>query len=100
VEKAKKDAQEIFDNFDLDKSGYIDAAEVEAFLRKFNETNNTIFLTEEHIKALGAVSICYTLSSPMHSCLVGVVPTHPIAFCTLVFPTRDHSPSPSERHPS
>lgn len=64
AEVIRKQAQEIFDYFDLDKSGYVEAAEVENVFRKWNEVeNNYILFSEEEIKELGAVSNRLSLSS-------------------------------------
>jgi len=50
AEQAKKEAQEAFDYFDLDKSGYIDATEVEKVLRKWVDQQFLRGITEEQIK--------------------------------------------------
>jgi len=64
AEALRKAIHQAFDILDLDKSGYIDAAEVEAVYRKLNDDkSNDINLTEEQLKNVGAVSTCYTASS-------------------------------------
>jgi hypothetical protein len=54
-EVLKKQAQEMFNMFDLDKSGHIDATDIENWYRKWNDVeNNIIILTEDQIKEASA----------------------------------------------
>lgn len=52
LEEHKKIAQEIFDEFDYDKSGLIDANDVEKVFRKWSEVGSWAGLTEDEIKNL------------------------------------------------
>jgi Ca2+-binding EF-hand superfamily protein len=54
VEAARKKAQEIFDYYDADKSGFIDATDVENVIRKWIANGTCRSLTDDEIKELSA----------------------------------------------
>jgi hypothetical protein len=54
AEETRKKAQEIFDYYDADKSGFIDATDVENVIRKWIANGTCRSLTDEEIKELSA----------------------------------------------
>jgi Ca2+-binding EF-hand superfamily protein len=54
AEQLRREALEVFDLYDVDKSGYVDATEVENLFRGFNTEGSLITFTEEELKELGA----------------------------------------------
>jgi Ca2+-binding EF-hand superfamily protein len=56
-EKIKKKAQETFELYDVDKNGYIDAAEIECAFRSYNQEQGSEIIKE--VKALAATLVMY-----------------------------------------